>query len=69
MKLSALVACTMALGTYAAALPVREPSGRLALRSPIRTPASIRADDVVERDTLSMLRDGHITRDPPRPVS
>lgn len=32
MKLSALVAFTMALGTYAAALPVREPSGRLALR-------------------------------------
>lgn len=32
MKLSAFVAFTMALGTYAAALPVREPSGRLALR-------------------------------------
>lgn len=32
MKLSAFVAYTMALTTYAAALPVREPSGRLALR-------------------------------------
>lgn len=32
MKLSAFIAFTMAIGSYAAALPVREPSGRLALR-------------------------------------
>lgn len=56
MKFSAVLACTMAFGAYAHPAPIREPSGRLALRSVVR------ADDVVERDTLSLMQRGHITR-------
>lgn len=40
MKFSAVLACTMALGSHAAALPVREPSGRLALRAVVCSPPS-----------------------------
>ncbi|KUI68157.1 hypothetical protein VM1G_11580 [Cytospora mali] len=62
MRFSFFLACTMALGTWAAPVAYlqvrRDPSGKLAVKTVVRP------DDILERDPLSQSRRGLVEHIP-----